>query len=274
MPLAHRGRPLKRWTWIGAFGDGVAVCAARAWVGGVPASWWSVDVEGEAGRAGAGGVQIARDGVLRLRRRGVAAELALGPGAPVEVVSPHGRAYAWTRKAGGVDARGWVEVGGRRRAVELRGIVDESAGYHARHTAWRWSAGVGTAASGAAVAWNLVAGVHDAPEASERTVWVDGVAHEVGPVAFGDDGVGARDESEGARDESEGAPGGGVGARAGDGSWAVRCAPAAATHRHRRNALLVRSDLEQRVGPFTGSLPVAGELREAWGVLERHDAHW
>jgi hypothetical protein len=31
------------------------------------------------------------------------------------------------------------------------------------------------------VGWNLVSGVHDAPRASERTVWLDGAAHEVAP---------------------------------------------------------------------------------------------
>src|SRR5207253_1617009 len=67
--------------------------------------------------------------------------------------------------------------------------VDDSAGYHARRTSWRWSAGVGTAAdaAGTPVAWNLVSGIHDADAASERTVWVDGVAHEVGPATFAPD---------------------------------------------------------------------------------------
>ena len=81
--------------------------------------------------------------------------------------------------------RGWAAVGGRRLAVDAAGLVDESAGYHARHTAWRWSAGVGVAESGEPVAWNLVAGLHDAPAASERTVWVAGEPREVGPVRFG-----------------------------------------------------------------------------------------
>ena len=38
--------------------------------------------------------------------------------------------------------------------------------------------------TGARVAWNLVDGVHDAPVASERTVWVDGEPREVPPLAF------------------------------------------------------------------------------------------
>ncbi len=56
------------------------------------------------------------------------------------------------------------------------GLLDESAGRHARRTAWRWSAGAGVAESGAAVMWNLVEGLHDGSP-SERTVWVDGEPH-------------------------------------------------------------------------------------------------
>ena len=70
------------------------------------------------------------------------------------------------------------------RPFEGRGFVDDTAGYHARSTAWRWSAGVGVAESGAPVAWNLVEGVHDGLQTSERTVWVDGTPHAVEPLAF------------------------------------------------------------------------------------------
>ena len=40
---------------------------------------------------------------------------------------------------------------------------------------------------GRKVTWNLVAGIHDAPRQSERTVWLDGVASEVAPVTFKED---------------------------------------------------------------------------------------
>jgi hypothetical protein len=36
----------------------------------------------------------------------------------------------------------------------------------------------------------------------------------------------------------------------------------------------VRSDYEQPFGTFTGELPVAGPLREGWGVMERHEVSW
>ena len=191
MPGWRGGRPLKAWTYVGAYGPDVMLCAARARVGPVPVAWWAV-WDRDSGRMlartarGRGGVEVdARRLVVAGRR--VRLQLEIDDGEPIEVVSPHGKEYVWTRKRGGVRARGWLELDGERRPLDLRAIVDESAGYHARRTSWRWSAGVGVAASGAAVAWNLVDGIHDAAEASERTVWVDGRPHEVGPVAFAAD---------------------------------------------------------------------------------------
>jgi Protein of unknown function (DUF2804) len=240
MPLARGGRPLKAWTYVGAFGPELMLCAARVRIGVLPVAWWAI-WDRTAGRlvTGSRGVHVAPD---RIRVAGHL-ELALGDGAAIEVVSPHGGQYAWTRKRGDVTARGRV---GARRHVELRAIVDESAGYHARHTAWRWSAGVGFAATGEPVAWNLVAGMHDADEASERTVWIAGEPHEVGPVAFADD---------------LSAVGG------------LRFA-AEATRADRRRLLVMSSDYAQPFGAFAGELPVAGPLREGWGVMERHDVRW
>ena len=104
-------------------------------------------------------------------------ELQLDEGEGVEVVSPHGRSYIWTRKHAPVHVSGRVTVAGHAFDIDGDdGFLDESAGYHARHTAWRWSAGVGRTDDGRRVAWNLVDGVHDAPSSSERTVWVDGEA--------------------------------------------------------------------------------------------------
>jgi hypothetical protein len=236
MPPWRGGRPLKRWTWVGAFGPDVMLCAALAHVGPFASSWWAVWdgarlVERTVRRAiavTAGSVSV--DGI----------ELAVGPGAEIEVVSPHGAQYIWTRKR---TARVTGNV--RGRAVDLHGIVDESAGYHARQTCWWWSCGVGVLASGEPVAWNLVDGVHDAAAGSERTVWLDGVPREVGPVAFdGLRGVGELRFS------------------------------AAATRARRDRMLLVSSDYEAPFGTFTGVVPEAGELASGWGVMERHDARW
>ena len=163
MPLMRGGRPLKRWRYVGAYGPELMLCATSGRIGVIPFAWWAV-WDGER---------------LHEGRRGL--ELEVSEGAEIEVVSPHGRQYIWTRKRV-ARVRGSFEG----KEFDLPGIVDESAGYHARHTAWRWSAGVGTLASGEPVAWNLVDGVHDAPEASERTVWVAGEPHEVPPAAFDD----------------------------------------------------------------------------------------
>ena len=218
MPLVRGGRPLKRWSYVGAYGPDLMLCAARGRIGVIPFSWWAV-WDGERLREGGGRLDVAIEG-----------------GAEIEVVSPHGAQYAWTRK---------FPARVRRTTFDLPGIVDQSAGYHARHTAWRWSAGVGTLVSGEPVAWNLVEGIHDAPEASERTVWIAGEPREVAPVAF--DGLQA------------------VGA--------LRFEPVA-VRAARENYLVIRSDYEQPFGTFSGSLPGAGELREGWGVMERHDVRW
>lgn len=253
MPLMRAGRPLKAWRWVGVFGPELLLVAASARIGPARMAWWAVwDREAAVLRERSyrrpGPVDVGARSALshvRVRADDVAIDLALEEDGGVETVSPHGRSYIWTRKQGGIRAHGTVALGGNPRAVEARAIVDDTAGYHARHTAWRWSAGVGVAASGAPVAWNLVAGVHDAPEASERTVWVDGEPHEVGPVQFA--GLEAIDDlrfsAEAVRARSE-------------------------------NLVIMRSDYEQPFGTFSGELPVAGKLREGYGVMERHEVVW
>ena len=218
MPLVRGGRPLKRWSYVGAYGPELMLCAAAGRIGVVPFSWWAI-WDGGRLREGRGRLDVEIEG-----------------GAAIEVVSPHGDQYAWTRK---------LAARVRGATFDLPGIVDQSAGYHARHTSWWWSAGVGTLVSGEPVAWNLVEGVHDAAEASERTVWVAGEPREVPPVRF--DGL--------------------------RGVGDLRFT-AVATRARRESYLLIRSDYEQPFGTFAGSLPGAGELREGWGVMERHDVLW
>ena len=74
-------------------------------------------------------------------------------GDPVEVVSPHGQHPIWTRKTP-VHVTGTIDG----LDIDSHGLVDESAGHHARVTQWQWSAGCGTSDTGAAVTWNLVDG--------------------------------------------------------------------------------------------------------------------
>lgn len=253
MPLVRDGRPLKRWRWVGAFTEDVMLCAAAARVGPVRVWWWAVWdrrtrtlAEHTVRRAGV----VTLDGPrITIADGPVTADLRLQETDGVETVSPHGGSYAWTRKQGAARLTGTVRLLERRHMVDAPAIVDDSAGYHARETAWRWSAGTGLTPDGRPVAWNLVAGLHDAPEASERTVWVDGVAHHAGPATFADD----------------------LSAVAADGHELRFTGEAQRVHRE--DLWLVASDYVQPFGTFTGSLPHAGPVTGR-GVMERHSARW
>jgi hypothetical protein len=240
------GRPLKRWRYVGLYGPGLSLCAARVRIGPLPQAFWAV-WDGVALRERTvfrrGGLVLG-DGVLRA---GPVDLRWQADGEEIAVTSRHGDSYIWTRKQP-VRAHGTVDG----RAVELRGLVDDSAGYHARHTAWRWSAGVGEDAGGRALAWNLVDGVHDAPTGSERTVWVDGTPAEAPPATFAGDLTAVTFAGDDAR---------------------LRFAEEARRARADDFKLLA-SDYVQPFGTFSGSLPGGVELARGWGVMERHDVRW
>jgi Protein of unknown function (DUF2804) len=250
MPRRAGRRPLKRWRYVGVYGPALMLCASTVSIAGLRQAFWAVwDREAqrlwERTSLRRGRVTLP-DGEAHVADREAALDLVLEPaGEPVEVVSRHGASYIWTRKLP-IRATGLVTLEGRTLAVDARGLMDDSAGYHARRTAWEWSAGAGIAQGGEDVVWNLVAGVHDAPRGSERTVWIDGVAHEVGPVRFaaGLDAVGD-----------------------------LRFTPEAERVR-RDDLLLVASDYRQPFGSFAGTLPDGTELASGQGVMERHRARW
>lgn len=263
LSLVRRGRPLKRWRYVGAFGPELMLCAGDARVGPLRQSWWALTgprapLAGKTSPRGAGlRLESLDEHGLRLRveAAGVRVELELraedGP-PPIEVASPSGpRGWIWTRKRAGVPARGHIERNGRVRELALDAVIDDSAGYHERHTTWSWSTGVGRAESGERVAWNLVCGVHDGPGPSERTLWVDGEPREVGPVRFAD------------RLDRIELPGGG---RLEFSAWSAR--------EHRSNLLLLRNSYRQPFGTFCGELPGGLRLAEGYGVMEKHDAWW
>ena len=243
MAPLRRGRPLKRWRYVGVYRPDVMLCVGDARVGGIRQRWWAVALPDGTLLDGRRGVRLVPG---RVEAGGVV-ELELEEGGGVEVVSPHGRAWVWTRKQAGVRVRGVVRAAGR--TFELDGddaFVDDSAGYHARHTAWRWSAGVGRTDDGRRVAWNLVDGVHDAEAASERTLWLDGEPHEVPPQEFAADlsRVGDMDFRE----------------------WSSREA--------RVNLGIMRNRYRQPFGEFSGRLPGGLRLAEGYGVMEEHDVLW
>lgn len=251
MPRWRNRRPLKHWRYVGAYGPELMVCAGDAHIGPLHQRFWAVAtpsgvVRERTALLGSGGVRIAGTEVAIDAPPALRARLRVDEIEPVETLSRHGGSYIWTAKQGGVRVSGLIELDGSPIQFEGRGIVDHSAGYHARHTVWSWSAGVGVSVDGRPLAWNLVTGVHDAPEASERTVWIDGEPHEVGPVEFADDlsRVGELRFSEwGAREDDT-------------------------------NALLLRSRYRQPFGTFTGTLPDGTALREGYGVMESHDVWW
>ncbi len=148
-------------------------------------------------------------------------------------------------------AHGLARIGEQTLTVDATALIDDNAGYHRRHTAWHWSGGAGTAVDGRAVAWSVIVGLNDSIHNSERTVWIDGVPQEVEPVRFADD-LSTVQFATGEMLEF--------------GEEAVR--------QRRDNLLLIRSRYRQPFGTFRGTLPGGVVLREAYGVMEEHNAVW
>ena len=252
MPLMRGTRPRKRWRYVGYYAPELMLCVGDARIGVVPQRWWAVATPDgklrERTTIGRGGVSM-RPGSVKVEGDGLRIDLALEESGGVETASPTSAGhYIWTRKQADVPARGFIELNGMRQEVGGVAFVDESAGYHDRHTAWKWSAGNGLASDGRAVSWNLVTGVHDAPENSERTLWIDRVPAEVGPVTFAPDLSQVTFAEGGALEFS---------------AWAAR--------EENMNMLLMRSRYRQPFGTFTGTLPGGIELAQGYGVMEEHD---
>ena len=249
MPRWQGRRPLKRWRYVGVYGPGLQLCVGEAHIGPIPVKWWAIAEPGEPLREGSRGVTL-EPGVAHVKQGGVEIGLELDEEEPVETATAYGGTFAWTAKQADIHARGLVKIDGRELEIESRAVVDVSAGYHPRHTSWRWSAGVGRSDDGRSIGWNLVTGVHDSPQNSERSLWVDGEAHEVGPVEF--------DALDAIRFES--------GERLDFDAWSERS--------DRTNLLVMRSYYRQPFGTFAGTLPGGIRLSEGYGVMEEHDVLW
>jgi Protein of unknown function (DUF2804) len=250
MPARDRLRPLKAWRYVGVFGPDLMVCLATVRIGPARQSFWAV-WDRDHGRLyertalGRGGVHLA-PGRAQVSDRDVALDLVLEENAGIETVCPSGRSYGWTRKQGGIRARGTIDIQGVRHAVDARAVIDDTAAYYERHTCWRWSAGVGRSRAGQDLAWNLVSGVNDPASASERTLWVDGEPAEAPPSSF------AHDLS-----------------RVNDLRFSAE-----AVRERRENRLLLRSSYRQPFGTFSGELAPGIELASGYGVMEEHDVWW
>jgi hypothetical protein len=260
----NRLRPLKRWRYVGIFGEQLMACAALVQIGPARQSFWALHLPGE-GRLRErtrllprrGEVVLSegapgRPGRLTIHDRGVLLELALSEEPGIEARCPHGRSEVWTRKQAGLAAEGRLSLdGGPDTRIEALAVIDDTAGFHARHTEWRWSAGVGLGADGAALAWNLVSGINDPPRGSERAVWREGVPVEPAPVAFAED-LSVLTGADGERLEFH----------------------AEAERSRSDNLLILASDYRAPFGTFSGVLPGGLELIGGRGVMEHHRARW
>lgn len=255
LPLFDHGQLRKRWRYVAVFAEELMLCAARAEVGPLGQSFW-VLLDRERGQQWAhtnplpGSREVILDGSrLEIDGPGLRASLELGEVTPIEATCPSGKSVAWTRKRAGMPVAGTVEIPGHRWEIAGRGVDDESAGHHQRHTHWRWLAGVGESVEGRNLAWNLVEGINDPPLGSERAIWVDGDPTEPPAVRFrGLDGI----------DLGE--------------AGSLEFAPES-RHAHDDNYLLIRSRYRHRFGSFSGSLGGL-DLSQGLGVMEEHDALW
>lgn len=256
LPLMRAGRLRKQWRYVSIWSPAVSICAARIAVGPVQQEFWGV-WDRQAGhlaertRLRPQSVEL-RPGSLRVRESDAEIDIVLeeNNGSAVEVVVPDGRAYTWTRKQC-VRAHGTVRLPGRELEVEAVALIDDNAGYHPRHTRWRWSGGAGRDTEGRAIAWSVIVGLNAPTINSERTVWIDGVPREVGPVAF------AEDLSFVAFNDG-----------------ALLHFHEEAVRERQDNLLLVRSSYRQPFGTFDGTLPDGIAINDAVGVMERHEAVW
>jgi hypothetical protein len=263
LPMFRGARMLKRWRYVAVFSEELMACAARVQIGPARQSFWALYLRDRGTLRqrtrmllGRERVQLS-EGALRVTDAGVLLQLRLDESSPVHARCTNDGGEVWTRKQAGVRAGGMLVLHGRESvAVEAQAVIDDTAGYHPRHTEWWWSAGAGTACDGTPVAWNLVSGVNDPARGSERAVWVAGQPHECAPVAFSAD----------------------LREIGGEGGSRLCFEPEAERSR-RENLLIVASDYRAPFGSFSGTLPGGGghrpvELAAGLGVVEHHRARW
>ena len=279
MPMRFDGGLRKRWRYVSAFGEELMICAASVQVGPASQTFWAV-LDRESGELhertrmrlpGARGevwnengegrpLEIGMDesGAVNRFASGtdVKGKLTIGSGVWQECVCPapdgDRTRFVWTRKRVAPVEADVQLPGGKRVRATMRGVEDESAGYHPRKTVWSWSAGVGKTTDGRAVGWNLVAGVNDPATGSERAIWVEGEGgtREPAPVVFDED-LGGISFDGGARLEFTGE----------------------AERTSNENKGYVRYSYRQPFGTFAGSLDGL-DLASGIGVMEFHDATW
>ncbi len=230
------------------------LCVGSAEIGVARQNWWAVfeRANGEMSERtslGKGPVRLPNGGVY-VASHDVKIDLELEPFSTMEVDTPVGDGFTWTRKAL-ANATGLVTVNDREYPISAPALIDDTAGYHKRHTQWQWSAGFGKSPSDELVAWNLVDGINDGETNSERSVWNGDQCVETEPVKF------AEDLSYLAFPTGE-----------------QLDFTAEAERSRRENLLLIRSNYQQPFGTFSGTLPGVGEITNGFGVMEFHDVYW
>lgn len=255
LSLFRNGQLRKSWHYVSFWSRELSFCAARVSVGPLQQEYWGIwdraaqefrersHIFTRRVRLETNRVQV-RDGDTEI-------DVAFETCTSFEVYRPAHRAYIWSHKDYCRKARGTVRYGDTNREVAGVMFVDINAGYHERHTNWRWAAGAGFDQNNRLVAFNAITGLFDTPTNSERTIWIDGDAQEIGPNSFSED-LSTVSFAEG-------------------GTLVFQ--PEALIENH-DNFLLVRSDYLHWFGTYTGTMPGGIELREAYGVRERHDALW
>ena len=255
MPLFRACQLRKRWHYVAFWSRELSLCAARASVGPLQQEYWGIWDRAAKEFRERSHLFTRRISIepnrLRVSDGNVEIDVAFHSCSAFEVYQPVHRAYTWSRKDFCRQAQGTVRCGGTTRAVSGVVLVDINAGYHARHTEWRWGAGAGVDQHGRLIGFNAVIGVFDTPVNSERTIWIEGHAKEVGPNTFSEDIL------------TLGFAEGGT----------LRFKREALLEKH-DNFLVIRSDYFHWFGTYSGTLPGGIELQEGFGVWEHHDALW
>ena len=255
LPLLRAGQLRKSWHYVSFWSRELSFCAAQVRVGPLRQEYWGVwdRAAGQFRQAShifGSRLQLESNRV-RVADGEVHIDVTFAISASFEVYRPAGRAYIWSHKDYSRAAKGRVRYGDISRDVSGVMFVDVNAGYHERHTKWRWAAGAGTDQQGRSIAFNAITGLFDTPTNSERTIWIENDGQEVGPNKFADD-LSSVSFAEGGR---------------------LTFHPEQLIENH-DNYLLIRSDYFHWFGTYSGTLPNGIELREAYGVRELHDAVW
>lgn len=245
----------KQWQYVSFWSRDLSFCASRVSAGPLRQEYWGIwDRAAQQFRQRSHMFKrcvVFAPNRLQVNDGDVAIDVTFRSCSSFEVYRPAKRAYIWSHKDYCRQAVGKVRYGNTTRTVSGVIFVDINAGYHERHTPWRWAAAAGTDQHGRLVAFNAINGLFDTAKNSERTIWIEEDAREIGPNTFSEDLL------------SVGFAEGGT----------LRFKREALIEHH-DNFLVIRSDYFHWFGTFSGTLPGGIELQEAFGVFERHDALW